>query len=459
MKSELLLASILYRAMQGKLVPQLESEPKVARIGDAPEDMPFSIPEKWKWVRLKDVCTYIQRGKSPRYSEIKKIPVIAQKCNQWDGLHIEKAKFIDPESLSSYKQERILQNGDILWNSTGLGTLGRLVVYKVSDNPFGIAVADGHVTVVRTSAEYLDSSFLYWYLRSPSVQNGIEDLADGSTKQKELSTKTIREYLVPLPPLEEQRRIAERLNELKPLLNEYDCAQKLLDQLVLAFPDRIKASILQEAIQGRLVSQLDVEPDVLQIGDAPEDVPFSIPEKWKWVRLKDVCTYIQRGKSPRYSEIKKIPVIAQKCNQWDGLHIEKAKFIDPESLSSYKQERILQNGDILWNSTGLGTLGRLVVYKVSDNPFGIAVADGHVTVVRTSTEFLDGTFLYWYLRSPFVQNVIEDLAEGSTKQKELTTKTIREYLVPLPPLREQRRIVARLRELKLTLDEYDFSLK
>ena len=220
MKAEQLRAALLQQAVQGKLVPQRDDEPAVEQIGDAPDDVPFAIPEKWKWVYLEVACRYIQRGKTPKYSAVQEIPVIAQKCNQWDGFHIEKAKFISPDSIDSYKEERLLQDGDVLWNSTGLGTLGRLAIYETKLNPYGIAVADGHVTVIRVNETLLDFRYLYFYLRNPSVQSVIEDLADGSTKQKELSTKTIKRYPIPLPPLAEQSRIVARLNELLPMVDK-----------------------------------------------------------------------------------------------------------------------------------------------------------------------------------------------------------------------------------------------
>ena len=162
--------------------------------------------------------------------------------------------------------------------------------------------------------------------------------------------------------------------------------------------------------------------------------------------MEQICTYIQRGKSPKYSPIKKIPVIAQKCNQWTGFSIEKAQFIAPETIRSYSEERFLQDRDLLWNSTGLGTLGRMAIYRTELNPYGVAVADSHVTVIRPCSLVLP-EFLFYYFSNPTVQTVIEEQSDGTTKQKELSRNTVRAYLTPLPPLAEQKRIVAEIERL------------
>ena len=274
--------------------------------------------------------------------------------------------------------------------------------------------------------------------------------------------------------------LTKRLNQL---LNE---AIELDKRLLNVLPK----SILQDAIQGKLVPQdsqdepasillqrigdekqrlqkegklkkKDITNSIIfkgednkyyeKVGDEiymiDEEIPFDLPNQWQWVRLNDICEYIQRGKSPKYSEIKKVPVVAQKCNQWSGFSLEKALFLDPHTLQSYTPERFLLHGDLLWNSTGLGTLGRMAIYDERVNPYGIAVADSHVTVIRTFKEFVSYEYLYYYFSSNEVQSVIEDKAEGSTKQKELSTKTIKAYLVPLPPIREQQRIVKAIRHL------------
>ena len=156
------------------------------------------------------ITTYIQRGKSPKYSLEKKYPVVAQKCNQWSGFSLERAKFVDPNSVASYAEERLLVDGDLLWNSTGLGTAAWPSTIRTKT--YGWAVADSHVTVIRTVPDWLRYEYAFLYFAGPSVQSVIEDQASGSTKQKELAQETVKRYLIPVPPLAEQRRIAERLN-------------------------------------------------------------------------------------------------------------------------------------------------------------------------------------------------------------------------------------------------------
>ena len=284
--------------------------------------------------------------------------------------------------------------------------------------------------------------------------------------------------------------IDKKLQEILPVIDRYAKSQETLDKLNVELLGNLKKSILQEAVQGRLVQQIAEEgtgeelleqiklekqqlikegklkkstltDSVIYKGDdnkyfekngntemnITDEIPFEIPDSWSWVRLNDICSYIQRGKSPKYSLIKKYPVVAQKCNQWSGFSIDKAQFIDPDTLSSYGEERILQDGDLMWNSTGLGTLGRMAIYCSTLNPYELAVTDSHVTVIRAMKKFVLPQYLYYYFTSNTVQSVIEDKSDGSTKQKELATATVKTYLVPIPPLMEQSRIISKIEQL------------
>ena len=154
------------------------------------------------------------------------------------------------------------------------------------------------------------------------------------------------------------------------------------------------------------------------------------------------CAYTQRGKSPKYSNEKIYPVLAQKCNQWEGIILDKALFAAPETIGGYGEERFLQDGDIVVNSTGTGTLGRVGLFHKSVlGRYNCIVADSHITVIRASQYFLP-QFLYYFFLSSYQQKVIEDSQSGSTNQKELYTEAIKNFLVPTPPYKEQTRIAS-----------------
>ena len=346
-----------------------------------------------------------------------------------------------------------------------------------------------NVAKIEPLDDIISLDYIVFALMSPCGQRGVNAIKK-STAQPSLSMETIRKLLIPIPSLREQKRISLKLSEAVPLVEKYSKVQEEQNQLNAEIQNLLKKSILQEAIQGKLVPQIAEEgtaPELLeQIRqekqklvkdgklkksalidsiiyksddnkyfekiantkmDITDEIPFEIPDSWSWVRLNDICSYIQRGKSPKYSLIKKYPVVAQKCNQWSGFSIDKAQFIDPDTLSSYGEERILQDGDLMWNSTGLGTLGRMAIYWSSLNPYELAVADSHVTVIRAMKKFVMPQYLYYYFTSNTVQSVIEDKSDGSTKQKELATATVKTYLVPIPPLMEQDRIISKIKQL------------
>ena len=451
------------------------------KIGDEvrslADEVPFDIPDSWEWVRLIDVCEYIQRGKSPKYSPIKKYPVVAQKCNQWSGFSIEKAQFIEPNSLSSYGPERLLQDNDLMWNSTGLGTLGRMAIYKTTANPYELAVADSHVTVIRPLKQFVLPEYLYYYFANPSVQSVIEDQADGTTKQKELATATIKAYLTPIPPLDEQRRILAKLSEVLPVVKNYGVVYDETTAMQEAFPESLKKSILQEAVQGKLVPQdpsdesaeallerIRVEKQrLIKEGKIKKDkhesvifrrdnshyekldgmerciddeLPFEIPESWAWVRWGAIAESIQYGyNAPAKQEgrirMVRISDIHENTVAWSSVPFCD---IDDSDIPTY----LLQANDILFARTG-GTVGKS--FLVSEVPCESIYA-GYLIRTRYSS-LLCPQYLKYFMESPLYWQQLKS-GTTATAQPNCNGQTLAKMLLPLPPANEQLRIVDNL---------------
>ena len=455
------------------------------------EEIPFEIPQGWEWERIGNVFfvtklagfEYTKFFTKEALSASNPIPIVRAQ-NVRMGFFEENKNEAISEMLSNQLERSALNKKCLLMTFIGAG---------IGDTCIFPAERKNHLAPNVAKIEPLDDSISLDYavfaLMSPCGQRGVNAIKK-STAQPSLSMETIRKLLIPIPPLKEQKCISLKLSEALPLVERYSKVQEEQNQLNVEIQYLLKKSILQEAIQGKLVPQIAEEGTAQELleqiktekeklvkdgklkksaltdsvifkGDdnkyfekngntemnITDEIPFEIPDSWSWVRLNDICSYIQRGKSPKYSLIKKYPVVAQKCNQWSGFSIDKAQFIDPDTLSSYGEERILQDGDLMWNSTGLGTLGRMAIYCSTLNPYELAVADSHVTVIRAMKKFVLPQYLYYYFTSNTVQSVIEDKSDGSTKQKELATATVKTYLVPIPPLMEQSRIISKIEQL------------
>ena len=482
--------SILQWAIQGKLVEQLPKEGSASDLYEkilaekqalikagklkkekplppiSLEDIPFEIPKEWKWCRIGDIFT-LQAGKNIASSEIynSKSKEHQYPCYGGNGRR---------GYVSTY-------------NRTGhfciIGRQGALCGNVNFAN--GTFYATEHAVVVDVYSN-VDVSWSGIFLSALNLNQYAT-----ATAQPGLAVANINKVLIPLPPIGEQKRIVAKLEKLLPLIDEFSAAQEQLDKLNKELPEALKKSILQEAIQGKLVPQNPKDEPAQklldritaargegsqpkgakskkstptsriycengiwyeQIGntdpkDISEDIPFEIPENWIWCRLNSICDYLHRGKSPFYSDMKILPVMAQKCNQWDRIYTEKCLFADPKTIDRYLPEHFLQLGDVLINSTGGGTVGRtgyVDEYVFSD--YDKFVADSHVTVVR-SNKNICSKYVYYFLITPLIQIGIEERCSGSTNQIELGTETIKNYLIPLPPLAEQKRIITKLEQL------------
>ena len=504
MTAQQLKNSILQMAVQGKLVPQdpndepasvllerirtekerLIKEKKIKReknpsvifkgadntpyekIGDEvrslADEVPFEIPDSWEWVRLIDVCEYIQRGKSPKYSPIKKYPVVAQKCNQWSGFSIEKAQFIEPNSLSSYGPERLLQDNDLMWNSTGLGTLGRMAIYKTAANPYELAVADSHVTVIRPLKQFVLPEYLYYYFANPSVQSVIEDQADGTTKQKELATATIKAYLTPIPPLDEQRRILAKLTEVLPVVKNYGVVYDETTAMQEAFPESLKKSILQEAVQGKLVPQdpsdepaealleriraekqrlikegkikKDKHESVIFRRDnshyekldgvercIDDEPPFEIPENWCWVRF---------GTALVNRDAERIPLSVSQREKLD----KKYDYYGASGVIDKVDRYLFDKPLLLVGEDGANLLLRSKpIAFIASGQYWV---NNHAHVID-AVAGVDLRYIALFINATNLAPYVTGTAQPKMNQEKLNS-----ILVPLPPTNEQRRIVS-----------------
>ena len=468
-------ASIIYRGEDNSYYEKILATGEVKCID---EEVPFDIPSSWSWARLLNVSIYIQRGKSPKYSPIKKYPVIAQKCNQWAGFSIDKAQFIEPESLSKYAIERILQDEDLMWNSTGLGTLGRMAVYYAKLNPYELAVADSHVTVIRLFKPFMSPLFFYFYFANPTVQSVIEDKSDGSTKQKELSTTTVCNYLVPIPPRNEQTRIISKVTSLLPVIEKYGTQQEKLDKLNRTINEQIKKSVLQEAIQGKLVPQIAEEGtahELLEqiktekqklvkegklkksalndsvifrgddnkyyekIGkkcvDITEEIPFDLPDSWSWARGKSVFMPMESTKPSSDFVYIDVDAVNNRLNI-----IDKPKKVRIENAPS-RATRKLHKNDLLFSMVR----PYLKNIALVDDIYKDAIASTGFYVITPSLGYYP-MFLYYLMLSNYVVDGLNSFMKGDNSPS-INNCHIENYLYPLPPIEEQQRIVEKIEQL------------
>lgn len=241
---------------------------------------PYIIPEHWKWERLERLCVYIQRGKGPKYVDKSSTYVVSQKCIQWSGFDLAPARHVADDSLERYGKERFLCDGDLLWNSTGTGTAGRVAVYSATEQKS--AVADSHVTVIRLAN--CCPRYFWCVIASPWVQLRIEpshsdSLVSGTTQQVELNTTTVRALPIPLPPLEEQSRIVAKVDELMALCDQLEAQQQKRRTL----QNFLRQAILQAVASSQSTRELQdswqrLQTNFGQLFSAPEDVDDAIAE-------------------------------------------------------------------------------------------------------------------------------------------------------------------------------------
>ncbi len=473
-------ASILQLAIEGKLVEQRPEEgtgeelyckirterellveqgvvkqEKILAETKKEDDIPFDIPESWAWTRLNELSIKeIKRGKSPVYASESGTLVFAQKCNTKIGyIDLSLALYLDDSRLNKYPESEFMKDSDIVINSTGNGTLGRVGIYRESDNPRKLSIVpDSHVTVIRVNP-LLSVPYVFYGLKY--YQPYMEKLGSGSTNQTELSANVIKNLMFPLPPLAEQKRIVAKLEELLPLIDRYEKAWNRLEEFNKRFPGDLKKSILQMAIQGKLVEQRSEEgtgEELYQeivsdkknqthqrkvkkgtlLPDVPEDEEFSvIPRSWKYTYFGNVISLLSGTDFPPegYNEQNRgIPYITGASSLSDDGVILNRWTESPRNIAN--------EGDVLLVCKGSG-YGKTVICNIEK----AHIARQIMAIKKTS--LLDMQYIMFFLNS----NLSKIKSQGQGVIPGIDRNSILQLLFPLPPLAEQKRIVAKLEEL------------
>ena len=446
------------------------------------DEVPFEIPESWEWARLKVLTIKeIKRGKSPKYADDGNVYVFAQKCNvKLGGIDVSLAKFLDMKTFDKYPVEEFMVDGDIIINSTGNGTLGRIGIFRNSDriNDF-VIVPDSHVTIIRTGNQMI-KDYLFFALKYH--QPYLEKLGEGSTNQTELRPSTVAELFIPVPPSEEQERIVAKLLEVLPMADVYGMKEKSLQDYNKDFPVQLKKSILQEAVQGKLEPQdsndepasvllerIRAEKEALiKAGKIKndknesvifrrdnshyekrgskdicidEELPFEIPETWQWVKLSDLVQFIggYAYKSETFIEKSEYQVLRLGNVKNDEIkYSTKPVFISKE-LAEKTADFQCKTNDILLTMTGT-RLKRDYFYSVliSEKNANCFI-NQRVGCLRCYIPTLS-RWLIWALKSEGILSQVFLHETGTANQGNLGAENIMKTFIPLPPLDEQIRI-------------------
>ena len=303
-------------------------------------------------------------------------------------------------------------------------------------------------------------------MNSSNYRNWCYNVKTDAVNQSNINAQKLSQLMIPVPPLKEQERIIIEIAKWISLIDTIKNSKENLQVII----KQVKSKILDLAIHGKLVPQdPNDEPasELLKRINPKAEITCDnaqyekIPENWCACKLVDICSFLSRGKSPKYSEDDKTyPVFAQKCNLKDGgISLEQARFLDPSTINKWNEVYKLQTGDILVNSTGTGTVGRIRLFNANclgNYPF--VVPDSHVSVVRV-VKSICPQYVYAYISSDSIQQYMEENLAGSTNQKELYIGVLENMHIFLPPLAEQYRIVAKIEKLFSSLDNIQKALE
>ena len=490
--------SILQLAVQGKLVQQYPEDGTATELlkhiaqeksdlikdgalkKDKPlpavdaNNLPFDVPENWVWIRLGDFCS-IYNGNSINAGE--KAEKYSKKC---DGHSFIATKDVGFDHSINYENGvyiplnredfKIAPVGSVLLCMEG-GSAGRKIGILEQDVCFGNKLCCLAPFVIF-------NKYLYYFLQSPAFFSAFTNLMTGIIGG--VGAAKIKSIAMPVPPLAEQERIVAKIEELLPLVSEYDGVEKRISALNTEFPDKLRKSILQQAVQGKLterdpsdepaselLKRIQTEKAKLitegkikkekQLPPITENAyPYDIPDIWVWVRLGDIVSY-QGGyayKSETYVKQSNNQVVRLGNVKNSALLLSASPVYIPDHIAEETEEYRIEKDTILFTMTGTkGKRDYFYTCKTTED-----YTSGRKLYLNQRVGCLrpySGINLDWLiivLQSEVVLSQIFATATGNANQANIGSTNTMKLMIPLPPLAEQKRIVARVEELLAACD-------
>ena len=434
-------------------------------IRDISDEIPFEIPDSWEWVRFSNLVNF-SMGKTPprketEYWENPIYPWVSIADMPADGTVLS-----TKEKVNQYAADNTFKSG-----ISPIGTL--IMSFKLTVGKVSILGIDAyHNEAIISIFPFVDddrivTSYLFKVLPLIAQNGDTKTAIKGAT----LNSDSLSNLLIPLPPLTEQKRIVNRIVELEPYVSAYDIAENHLTALNTTFPEALKKSILQEAVQGKLVPQNpDDEPasvlleriraekqELIKQGKIKQNknesviitrdkIPYEIPDSWVWCKLSDLAILENGDRSSKYPveadyvEIG-IPFFGAKDIDGDMMSFQNVRFISQQKYDELGNGKLV-DGDIICLLRG--SVGKTAKFEANEQ-FDTGFICAQMLIIRLLDKSLFG-YISSYFKSPDYTNYVESKVTG-TAVRQMPAKEMGNLLIPLPPLAEQHRIVAKIEEI------------
>lgn len=454
-------AEALYKEIQ-KEKQRLIKEGKIKREKPLPEiteeEIPFDIPENWKWVHIGEI------GNLVRGSGIKKDETTSTgyQCVRYGEIYttyyhsFSNAKTYTSDAV--YNKSKHITKGDLIFTLTGENKqdIAKTIAYLGDDSIAvggDLAIWTNHLCDPRYLSFYMYSSFAIEQKRAVATGDIIVHI----------SCDKVGRFIMPLPPLAEQKRIVAKVDELMAKVAELKRTEGDIKALYEVFPGDMKASLIQSAIQGRLTEQLASDGDaetlyadiqkekqrLIKEGKikkenplpaiADDDIPFDIPENWKWVHVGEVVKKVQYGTAKKSSKTGLVPVLRMGNIQNGKIDYSSLVYTsDADEINHYA----LQKDDLLFNRTNSREqVGKVAIYK-AERP---AIYAGYL--VRITPVQVDSDYLNYVMQTTYYWEYCQAVKSDAIGQSNINAEKLKNFIFPLPPLSEQKRIVEKLDQL------------